>query len=108
MSSNTGSQESSSSQKQSKKQQEDQPLRRSNYNIFEAYDVDMATDSLLDSSTVHPLQTTSPYSHDLSPNQKSPRSDQGDINNMMKDLDLSAPPSNTIEMKRSGTMPYCV
>jgi hypothetical protein len=108
MSTTERSSSSSSIQKQSKRQQDDQPLKRSTYNIFEAYDVDMSTDSLLDATTVHPLQTTCPYSHDLSPHAKPTRSDQGDLSNMMKDLDLTSAPTNTIDMKRSGTMPYCV
>lgn len=90
----------------SRKQQSpdnDQPLKRSTYNIFEAYDIDMSAcegNSLLASSSIHPLQTQSPYAFDLHSQNQQP---QGDLSTMMKDLSLSAP-----DKQRDTSMPYCV
>jgi hypothetical protein len=95
-----------SKQRESRKKQDqdnDQPLKRSTYNIFEAYDIMSLNDSVLDSSSVHPLQSQSPYSFDLDPRQPPQNPNQGDLNTMMKDLNLSAPP-----MDKQRTMPYCV
>ncbi|KAG2231108.1 hypothetical protein BDF21DRAFT_425823 [Thamnidium elegans] len=76
----------------------DQPLKRSTYNIFEAYETDMSIDYSMDPSSIHPLQV-SPYAHDLSPNSKPKQ--PADLNTMMQELDLSS--------KKYGmnSMPYC-
>lgn len=78
------------------KKQAEQPLKRSTYNIYEAYD---SSDFTLDSSSIHPLEVSAPYAFDLSPTKVN----QADLNTMMQDLDLSAPASNS-----SQSMPYCV
>jgi hypothetical protein len=100
------------------KQEKDQPLRRSTYNIFDAYDNNIPQNSsnLIDSYSIHPLQKVSEaYSMDLSPNQPSLQEPQGELNNMMQDLSLSPNNStpnnnnnknNTLHGQRS--MPYCV
>lgn len=99
---------SSTNKEQSKPRVVDQLLKRSTYNIYEAYDEDMSSNSLLDSSSIHPLQTDSPYSMDLSPTAPLVKVNDGDLTHMMKDLDLSSPRKNTIEMRRASAMPYCV
>lgn len=76
------------------KNQAEQPLKRSTYNIYEAYDT---TDYSLDSSSIHPLDSA-PYAFDLSPT----KGNQADLNTMMHNLDISAPTPN------SQSMPYCV
>lgn len=98
----------STKKEQSKPLVVDQLLKRSTYNIYEAYVEDMSSNSLLDSSSVHPLQTESPYSMDLSPTAPAVKTNDGDLTHLMKELDLSSPPKNTIEMRRASAMPYCV
>lgn len=76
----------------------DQPLKRSTYNIYEAYETNMSIDYSMDPSSVHPLQV-SPYAHDLSPDSQPKQ--PADLNTMMQELDLSP--------KKCGmnSMPYC-
>ncbi|KAG2198028.1 hypothetical protein INT47_004995 [Mucor saturninus] len=69
-------------------EEEGQPLKRSTYNIYEAYND--TTEDTLHHSSIHPLDAT-PYAFDLT--QKST-----DLTSMMHHLDLSAPSS----------MPYCL
>ena len=96
------------SQQSTQKEEKDQPLKRSTYNIYEAFDNPPA-DASLETTCIHPLQTTMPYSMDLSPkNGSSDTDDREDLNDMMKDLDLSRPPSNSIATRRASAMPYCV
>lgn len=77
----------------------DQPLKRSTYNIYEAYESDLAIDYSLDASSIHPLQT-SPYDLDMSPPNPTK---QSDLTSMMKDLNLSSP-----QKYGMNSMPYCV
>lgn len=77
----------------------DQPLKRSTYNIYEAYETDMSIDYSMDPSSVHPLQV-SPYAHDLSPNSQ-PKQQPADLNTMMQELDLSS------KKHSMNSMPYC-
>lgn len=95
--------------KNNNKQEKDQPLRRSTYNIFDAYDNNIPQNSsnLIDPYSIHPLQKVSEaYSMDLLPNQSKQQEPQGELNNMMKDLSLSPNNNNTLNGQRS--MPYCV
>lgn len=73
------------------KPEEDKPLKRSTYNIYEAYNT--TEETLLYSSSIHPLDAT-PYAFDLRPNTTT-----SDVNTMMHNLHLSTPPS--------PSMPYC-
>jgi hypothetical protein len=115
-------------QNRSKKDERDQPLKRSTYNINEAFDNVIANNSnlLYDSSSIHPLQKTndfnqdqSAYALDLHPNFIPPNSRQQqqpihrDLNVMMKDLTLSSNlgvTNNTItaQQNHKSSMPYCV
>ncbi|KAL9555253.1 hypothetical protein PS6_002949 [Mucor atramentarius] len=93
--------------KNNKQENNDQPLRRSTYNILDAYDNNIPQNSsnLIDNYSIHPLQKLSDgYSMDFSPTTITTASGQGELNNMMKDLSLS--PNNS-DNKRQRSMPYC-
>ncbi|CAO3612157.1 unnamed protein product [Mucor fragilis] len=99
---------SNMSLKNNKQESNDQPLRRSTYNILDAYDNNIPQNSsnLIDDYSIHPLQKLSDgYSMDFSPTSTTTAPGQGELNNMMEDLSLSP---NKSDNKRQRSMPYCV
>jgi hypothetical protein len=105
-------------------QKKDQPLRRSTYNINEAFNntIPNAANLLFDASSIHPLDKTnhfnrdqSAYALDLHPSYVQPNTQQQqqqtnrqDLNGMMKDLTLSSTRSGTNNTTHKSSMPYCV
>ncbi|KAI8378900.1 hypothetical protein BD560DRAFT_388887 [Blakeslea trispora] len=83
----------------------EQPLKSSNYNINDAFDFDVTSYSslIVDSCSIHPLQTTDEaYAIDIS--QTSPKQKESQLNNMMSNLSLS----KTKNTDKDTPMPYCL
>ncbi|CEP07898.1 hypothetical protein [Parasitella parasitica] len=86
----------------------DQPLRRSTYNIFDAYDNNIPQNSsnLMDSYSIHPLEKVSDgYFMDLAPTSLKQKT-QEDLNTMMKDLSLTSNDNNSNATQLRRSMPY--
>ncbi|OBZ85352.1 hypothetical protein A0J61_06603 [Choanephora cucurbitarum] len=83
----------------------EQPLKSSKYNINNAFDFDITSYSslIVDSCSIHPLQTTDEaYAIDIS--RTSPKQKEGQLSAMMSNLSLT----KTDSTDKDKPMPYCL